>query len=135
MANETKNQTIFGRETEFEGELTFTDSLVITGKFNGNINATGNLEIEKTAVCSVDKITAASIIVSGRVNGDIEASKSVELCKGSHVKGNITTPNLRIADNVEFEGLVSMIDDVPDIDIFSVASDEYKKSLIMKNVE
>ena len=135
MASEKNNETIFGQETEFEGNLTFSDSLVITGKFNGNINATGDLEIEKSAVCNVDKMTAATVVVSGRVNGNIEASKSVELCKGSKVKGDITTPELRIADNVEFEGSVNMLDEIPDTDIFSISSDEYKKSLVLKNSE
>lgn len=135
MASEKKNETIFGQETEFEGNLTFSDSLVITGKFNGNINATGDLEIEKSAVCNVDKMIAATVVVSGRVNGNIEASKSVELCKGSKVKGDITTPELRIADNVEFEGSVNMLDEIPDTDIFSISSDEYKKSLVLKNSE
>ena len=135
MASEKKNETIFGQETEFEGNLTFSDSLVITGKFNGNINATGDLEIEKSAVCNVDKMTAATVVVSGRVNGNIEASKSVELCKGSKVKGDITTPELRIADNVEFEGSVNMLDAIPDTDIFSISSDEYKKSLVLKTSE
>ncbi|HBB14967.1 MAG TPA: polymer-forming cytoskeletal protein [Treponema sp.] len=135
MASEKKNETIFGQETEFEGNLTFSDSLVITGKFNGNINATGDLEIEKSAVCNVDKMTAATVVVSGRVNGNIEASKSVELCKGSKVKGDITTPELRIADNVEFEGSVNMLDEIPDTDIFSISSDEYKKSLVLKTAE
>ena len=135
MASEKNNETIFGQETEFEGNITFSDSLVITGKFNGNINATGDLEIEKSAVCNVDKMTAATVVVSGRVNGNIEASKSVELCKGSKVKGDITTPELRIADNVEFEGSVNMLDEIPDTDIFSISSDEYKKSLVLKNSE
>ena len=135
MASEKKNETIFGQETEFEGNLTFSDSLVITGKFNGNINATGDLEIEKSAVCNVDKMTAATVVVSGRVNGNIEASKSVELCKGSKVKGDITTPELRIADNVEFEGSVNMLDEIPNTDIFSISSDEYKKSLVLKTAE
>ena len=135
MASEKKKETIFGQETEFEGNLTFSDSLVITGKFNGNINATGNLEIEKSAVCNVDKMTASTVVVSGRVNGNIEASKSVELCKGSKVKGDITTPELRIADNVEFEGSVNMLEEIPDTDIFSIASDEYKKSLVLKTSE
>ena len=135
MASEKKNETIFGQETEFEGNLTFSDSLVITGKFNGNINATGDLEIEKSAVCNVDKMTASTVVVSGRVNGNIEASKSVELCKGSKVKGDITIPELRIADNVEFEGSVNMLDEIPDTDIFSISSDEYKKSLVLKNSE
>ena len=93
------------------------------------------MEIEKSAVCNVDKMTAATVVVSGRVNGNIEASKSVELCKGSKVKGDITTPELRIADNVEFEGSVNMLDEIPDTDIFSISSDEYKKSLVLKTSE
>ena len=79
MANENKNETVFGQETEFEGNLTFTDSLVITGKFTGVIDSTGDIEIDKTAVCKVDKISAKSIIVSGRVTGNLEASDFVEL--------------------------------------------------------
>ncbi len=135
MANENKNETVFGQETEFEGNLTFTDSLVITGKFTGVIDSTGDIEIDKTAVCKVDKISAKSIIVSGRVTGNLEASDFVELCRGSKVKGDIKTSYLRIADNVEFEGQVSMTEEMPDVDLFSMASDEFKKSLIMKTGE
>ena len=64
-----KNLTVFGQETEFDGILEFTDNLVITGKFNGEIRATGDLEIEKTAVCSVSAMAANSITISGKVTG------------------------------------------------------------------
>lgn len=133
MAKEIITTTVFGQETEFDGVLNFTDNLVITGRFNGTIDATGTLEIDRTAVCTVDKMSAKSIVIYGNVTGDIEGTERVELCKGSKVKGDIRTANLRIADNVEFEGQVSMVDDIPDIDIFSVASSEFKNSIIMKN--
>lgn len=126
------NVTIFGQETEFEGTLEFTDSLVITGKFKGTINATGSLNIEKSAQCNVDSIVAESIVVSGSVNGNIDGKERVELCSGSKVKGDIKTARLRIADNVEFEGQVAMLDEVPEQDLFSVASEEYKKALVVK---
>ena len=60
-----KNLTVFGQETEFDGVLEFTDNLVITGKFKGEIRATGDLEIEKGAVCDVEKMTASSIVIAG----------------------------------------------------------------------
>lgn len=126
------NVTIFGQETEFEGTLEFTDSLIITGKFKGTINATGSLNIEKSAQCTVDSIVAESIVVSGSVNGNIDGKERVELCSGSKVKGDIKTARLRIADNVEFEGQVAMLDEVPEQDLFSVASEEYKKALVVK---
>ena len=48
IENEKHNITVFGTETEFDGVLEFNSKLVITGKFNGKINAPeGDLEIEK----------------------------------------------------------------------------------------
>ena len=135
MAKENLNLTVFGQETEFEGKLEFTDNLIITGTFMGTINATGALEIDKTAVCKVDVMKADSIVVSGQVTGNLEAKERVELCNGSKVTGDINTARLRIADNVEFEGQVNMVEEVPDTDIFTVASKEYKDSLIMKTGE
>ncbi len=135
MAKESGNLTVFGLETEFDGTLEFTDSLVITGKFTGTINAKGSLEIEKTAVCKVDSMTAESIIISGQVEGNVNAHERIELCNGSKVKGDLSSARLRIGDNVDFEGQVSMLDEVPDVDIFKVASSEFKNSLILKTDE
>lgn len=131
----TGNLTVFGQETEFDGVLEFSDNLVITGKFHGTINASGDLEIEKTAVCDVDKMSANSIVVSGKITGDIEAKDRIELCDGSKVYGDLKAARLRISDGVEFEGKISMIDEIPASDIFSVASEEYKNSLIMQSNE
>ena len=39
------------------------------------------------------------------------------------------TKKLRIADNVDFKGKVSMFDKLPDVDIFSVNSTEYKDAV------
>lgn len=132
MENEKKNYTVLGSETEFDGVIEFTDNLKIDGRFNGTIVAKGNLEIDKAAVCTVDKMSANSIVISGTVTGDVEASERVEMCSGSKVKGNVTTARLRIADNVDFEGQVTMLENEPDVDLFSVASDEFKQSLILK---
>jgi cytoskeletal protein CcmA (bactofilin family) len=77
-------------------------------------------------------MVAKSVVISGNVNGDIEGQERVELCKGSVVKGNIKTSNIRIADNVEFEGEVEMLEGMPSVDLFSVASSEYKRALHQK---
>ncbi len=128
-----KNVTVLGQETEFDGVIEFTDNLVITGKFNGTINATGDLEIEKTAVCKVDTINANSLVISGKITGNMLVPERVEMCSGSKVQGDVVTSHIRIADNVEFDGQVTMLDSVPDVDLFSVASDEYKKAMVLKS--
>ena len=136
MANkENENLTVFGSETEFDGVLEFTDSVVITGKFHGTINASGNLEIEKNAICNVDNMKAQSVVISGQVTGNVEGKERIELCSGSKVKGDLTSARLRIADNVEFDGKVAMIDEIPSTDIFAVGSQEFKNSLVMRTNE
>lgn len=136
MANkENENLTVFGSETEFDGVLEFTDSVVITGKFHGTINASGNLEIEKNAICNVDNMKAQSVVISGQVTGNVEGKERIELCSGSKVKGDLTSARLRIADNVEFDGKVTMIDEIPSTDIFAVGSQEFKNSLVMRTNE
>lgn len=129
---EKRNITVFGEETEFDGVLEFRDRLVITGKFKGKINSPhGELEIAKNAVCNVDSIDASSIVVSGNVTGNLNAAERVEICSGSVVDGNISTARIRIANNVDFKGEVSMLEKEPEVDLFSVASNEYKQALIV----
>jgi len=129
---EKRNITIFGEETEFDGVLEFSDRLVITGKFNGKIIApSGDLAIDKNAVCTVDTIDANSIVISGNIKGNMNAVERVEICSGSVVNGNISTARIRIANNVDFSGEVSMLENEPEVDLFSVASNEYKQAMII----
>lgn len=129
---EKRNITIFGEETEFDGVLEFKDRLMITGKFNGKIIApSGDLAIDKNAVCTVDSIDANSIVISGNIKGNINANERVEICSGSVVDGNITTARIRIANNVDFSGEVTMLENEPEVDLFSVASSEYKQAMII----
>ena len=129
-----RNVTVFGTETEFDGVLEFKDRLIITGKFNGKIVApTGDLTVDKNAECTVESIDANSIVICGNLKGDMNANERVEICSGSVVEGNITTARIRIANNVDFSGEVSMIEKEPEVDLFSVASDEYKQALIVKS--
>lgn len=129
---EKKNITILGAETEFDGTLTFTDRLVITGKFTGKIESnTGDLEIAKNAVCKVESLSVNSVVIYGDVEGQINAEERVEICSGSKVDGDVKTARVRIANNVDFNGQVTMLDNEPEVDLFSVASEEYKKAMLV----
>ena len=129
---EKRNITVFGSETEFDGVLEFTDELIITGKFTGKINAPdGNLEIAKNSVCEVESIEVNSLVISGNVKGEINAKDRVEICSGSTVQSDITTSRFRISNNVDFNGDVKMLEKEPEVDLFSVASSEFKKAMII----
>ena len=122
------NVTVLGQKTEFMGDLEFSDNLVITGKFDGKIESTGNLKIDKTAHCQVSTICADSIFVAGEVTGDLNAKSKIEIASGSRVVGDIAALRLRIDDNVDFHGQVTMLDAAPDVDIFAMTAAEYKKA-------
>lgn len=123
------NLTVFGEETSFSGNLEYTDSLIITGKFEGTITSTGTLEIAKTAVCKVDSMSANDITIAGTVKGNVFAKSKLEMTSGSNIEGDVTTKKLRIADNVDFKGKVSMFEKTPNVDIFSVTASEYKEAV------
>ena len=126
------NLTVFGEETSFSGVLEYTDNLVITGNFEGTIKSTGNLEIAKTAVCNVDSMSANEILIAGNVKGNIYADSKLEMSSSGKIDGDITTKKLKIADNVDFKGKVSMLDKPTNIDIFSVTAAEYKEAVLGK---
>ncbi|MCR4733433.1 MAG: polymer-forming cytoskeletal protein [Treponema sp.] len=130
--DEKKNITVFGEDSEFDGVLEFKDRLVITGKFNGKIEApTGDLDIVKTASCTVEGIVANSIVISGKVKGDMKASERIEICSGSVVESDITTARIRIANKVDYTGQISMLEEEPSVDLFSVSSAEYKQAMVI----
>ena len=133
MEAEKRNLTVFGPETDFDGDLEYTDDLIITGKFHGNIKSRGNLQIAKGAVCNVGKISVKSIVIFGTVIGNIEASERIEMCEESTVCGDVMTARLRIAEKVNFDGQVTMLEEIPTVDLFSVASKEYKQALVLKS--
>ena len=100
--------TVFGKETQFFGNLTFKKSLQINGSFEGEISSGGFLVIGEGATVKAN-IQANVVIVSGTVYGNIEAKEKLEIQSKGKVFGNIRTTKLKIADGVIFEGSCEMI--------------------------
>ena len=125
-----KNFTLFGKETEFYGKLQFKDNLMIAGVFEGTIESEGNLEFAQTAVCKADTISAESIFIDGEVTGDIFANDQLEMHTGSKITGDVTAKRIRIEEGVDFSGKVTMLEQEPNIDIFSYSVNELKDVLL-----
>ncbi len=100
--------TVFGKDTEFTGDLFFKKSLQIDGKFEGEITSSGYLVIGEGAVVEAN-INAKIIILKGKVHGNIEATTRLEIHENGKLFGNIRTAKLKIADGVVFEGKCEMI--------------------------
>ena len=84
-----------GKDTEFEGKLSFTGAVRVDGRFSGEIFTEGTLIVGETAVVESD-IQASHIIISGEVHGNIHAP--------GKVFGNIQAKTVTIDEGVVFEG-------------------------------
>jgi cytoskeletal protein CcmA (bactofilin family) len=102
--------TVFAKDTEFFGDLSFSKSLQINGSFEGDISSTGFLVIGETAVVKAN-IRAKAVILKGTVYGNIEANERVEIHQNGKLYGNVRTAKIRISDGVIFEGNCEMIKD------------------------
>lgn len=100
-------KAFLGRDTEFEGKLSFTGAVRIDGRFKGEIFTEGTLIAGETAVID-SNIHASHVIISGEVKGKIVAEKRIEIHAPGKVLGNLKAPSITIDEGVVFEGNCQM---------------------------
>jgi len=93
--------------SEFEGKLSFKDTVRIDGHFRGEISSENTLIVGDSGTVEAT-IRSQHVVISGTVNGDVVAAGSLVLHKSAHLEGNVQTPHLTIEDGAIFNGTVSM---------------------------
>ncbi len=103
--NNKKIKTVLGKNTYFNGNLSFKDSLKINGNFIGNIKVTGQgaLIIGSTSTVQAN-IIANTIVIMGTVKGDVIAQEKVEMLSTGRLFGNIKSKKIKISDGAIFKG-------------------------------
>ncbi|HUX49715.1 MAG TPA: polymer-forming cytoskeletal protein [Spirochaetia bacterium] len=120
--------TRLGKETVLKGKMRFRESVTISGRFEGQIEASGFLYIDSGADVRAD-IKAGAIIIGGVIHGNVEATERLEMLPTGKIYGNVRTAKLRIADGVVFEGKCEMIRNSDRVDIFSTTASQLKKTI------
>jgi cytoskeletal protein CcmA (bactofilin family) len=93
----------FGKDTAFDGTLTFTGGLRIDGRFQGEISTGGTLIIGETAVIRGD-IHASCVLVSGEIHGNTVADDMIEIFTPARIFGDIQSPEIIMGAGAVFEG-------------------------------
>ncbi len=93
--------------SEFEGKLSFKNTVRIDGSFKGEISSENTLIVGEPGTV-VASIRSCNVIVSGEVSGDIVATERIVLHKTARVDGNITAPRLVVEEGAVIEGCVEM---------------------------
>jgi len=103
MKNRDQINAFLGKDTEFEGKLSFKGAVRIDGRFTGEIYSDGTLIAGEAAVIR-SEIHVAHIIISGEIKGNIIADNRIEIHAPGKVYGNIQSPVVVIDEGVIFEG-------------------------------
>ncbi|MDG2049662.1 MAG: polymer-forming cytoskeletal protein [Myxococcota bacterium] len=93
--------------SEFEGKLSFKDTVRIDGSFRGEISSQNTLVVGESGQIEAS-IRSTVVVVSGSVIGDIEATEQVTLHKTARVEGNLSTPSVVIEEGAVFNGHLAM---------------------------
>jgi cytoskeletal protein CcmA (bactofilin family) len=93
--------------SEFEGKLSFRDTVRIDGTFTGEITSENTLIVGESGKIHAT-IKSVCVVVSGLVDGDIQASSQVVLHKSAVVNGDLVSPNIVMEEGAQLNGNVRM---------------------------
>jgi cytoskeletal protein CcmA (bactofilin family) len=99
--------------SEIEGKFTFSGTVMLNGKFRGEISSNDTLIIGEKGVVKAS-IRAGVVLVSGEVVGNIAGGERVELRGTARVFGDVEAPVVVVEEGVVFEGHCRMTKTPPD---------------------
>jgi len=89
--------------SEIEGKYTFSGTVMLNGKFTGEISSNDTLIIGDKGVVNAT-VRAGVVLVSGEVVGNILGTERVELRGSARVFGDVEAPVIVVEEGVLFEG-------------------------------
>ncbi len=100
-----RDETVFGPGVTIEGKIEGDSNVRIAGKFKGDIQIKGDLNIEKGAHLSA-KIHAANVIIAGEVEGNVISTGPVKLLESGQLIGDLKANTLTVAAGSRMRGHV-----------------------------
>jgi cytoskeletal protein CcmA (bactofilin family) len=96
-----------GKETVFQGKMTFQGVFRLDGKFEGEIFDSGTLIVGEAAAIK-GKVGVHTLVILGRVDGEVRAASRVEIHTNGILCGNLVTPVLVINEGGLLDGTCKM---------------------------
>ncbi len=106
-ATDQTSMSVIDNGCEIEGRLTFRGTLILDGKFQGEISSSDTLIVGEAGDLQAD-VRVGVAIVSGQISGQITARERVELRGNAQSRGDIVTPMLVLEKGVIFNGHCKM---------------------------
>jgi cytoskeletal protein CcmA (bactofilin family) len=100
-------EAFLGKNTSFEGKITFEGMARLDGRFAGEVSSGDFLFIGEHADIDAE-IKVGTLVVDGKVSGNVSVASKVAIHTTGKLYGNIDTPALVIEEGGLFEGSCKM---------------------------
>jgi cytoskeletal protein CcmA (bactofilin family) len=105
VTSRDRRESVFGPGVTLEGKIEGEANLRIAGRFKGDIQIKGDLNIEKGAHLTA-KIAAANVVVAGELDGNIVATSQVRLLESAQMVGDLKATTLTVEAGSRMRGHV-----------------------------
>jgi len=107
IATTGKLSGFIDKDTEIVGDIKFSDSFRVDGKFKGKILSGQKLIVGESGELEAD-VDVASVSINGKIKGSLNASERIEIFSLGRVTGKLVTPKLIIEEGAFFQGSCQM---------------------------
>ncbi|MDP2790806.1 MAG: polymer-forming cytoskeletal protein [Rectinemataceae bacterium] len=94
--------------TRLEGDLKSGGSLLVKGHYEGTLDSSSHVTIDREAVVESCTLSAKSLSIFGRFSGTIRTEGFVEIQAKASVSAGIEASRVEIAETAHFEGQIRM---------------------------
>ena len=101
------NKFTLGQGDSLEGKLTYSGSVNIQGRAEGELRISGNIDVATGGTVKA-YLEAANVTVRGEVEGTVSARDKLTLGKSGRINGDVTVKRLQIEDGATLNGHVRM---------------------------
>ena len=105
--NKLPKQSKFDASSQLEGKLISSETIIIEGRFKGEILVKGSLEITQNAEINGD-IQANKLSISGKVTGNINVADNLLVEKTAIIQGDIKAGAAAIIQGAIIHGQCSI---------------------------
>lgn len=103
-------ETVIGEGTVIEGIIDSASSLRVDGAVKGNIQCSNSVIIGVKGKVEGD-ISAKQLFIAGSITGNLTAEVRAEFASGAHLRGDLRTAALVVAEGAAIDGNCHMTED------------------------
>lgn len=102
---DSSNKFTLGPGDSFEGKLSYSGSITVQGRAEGELRIGGSVEVASGATVKA-LVEGSSVTVRGEVDGPVNARDKVLLGKSAKLNGDVVAKRLQIEDGASLNGHV-----------------------------